>query len=115
MDHEAYENEMIDSVNRHAGESGRYVGTYESTGITKKRLLPKAETTALTRGLKRMLVAIFTAVLFALSILSFILVATATGYWAVFLFFAAVVLLIWAFVFLYAQGITDAESKGDDK
>ena len=102
MDHEAFENEMFDAVNRHAEEQS---GQGE-TGVPKVKLLTKKDTSALKNGLKRMIVALFTAFLFGLSVFAFIATATATGYWAVLLFLSAIVLLVWAFVFLYAQGIS---------
>jgi fatty acid desaturase len=108
MDHNAYENEMIDTINRHAEEKSR-----QATAV--KRVFTKTDTRTLRQGLKRTLIAILTAVLFALSVYNFIAVATATGYWAVILFFSAIVLLVWAFILLYAQGITHVESKGDNK
>lgn len=69
----------------------------------------------LWRGLKRMVVALFTASMFALSVYAFIAAATAVGYWSVILFIAAIVLMYWALRFLYAQGNTDAESGGETK
>ena len=108
MDHEAYEKEMIDTVNRHAKEKrGQF--TSKRTVITKK------DTATLKMGLKRMLIAILAIVLFALSMCCFIATATATGYLAVVLFITAIVLAICSFVFLYAQGITNVESQGDSK
>ena len=110
MDHEAFENEMIDGVNRHAEESGRFDGN-----IPKQAVITKTDTLTLKMGLNRMVLALFTAFLFGLSVFSFIATATATGYWAVILFISAIVLLVWAIIFLYAQGIADVESKGDSK
>lgn len=104
MDHEAFEKEMIDTVNRHAAEKS---GCSTRTAITKK------DTATLKIGLKRMMVALFTAVLFALSVYSFIATATVTGYWAVVLFLSAIVLLVWAFILLYAQGITRVRIRGE--
>jgi hypothetical protein len=69
----------------------------------------------LWRGLKRMVIALFTASLFGLSVYAFIAAATAVGYGSVILFLSAIVLLAWAFRFLYAQGITHVERKDDDK
>lgn len=71
----------------------------------KRRVFTKADAKALRRGFKRMIVALFTALLFGLAIFSFIAAATATGYWAVILFFSGLVLTIWTVVFVYAQGI----------
>lgn len=103
MDHEAFENEMIDTVNRHAEEQSGQV----KIGIPKVKVITKKDTSALKTGLKRMVVALFTAFLFALSVFAFIVTATATGYWAVLSFFAAIVLMVWAIIFLYAQGIVN--------
>lgn len=103
MDHEAYEKEMIDTVNRHAEEQG----VQFETSIPQRAVITKKDTSTLKIGLKRMLLALLTAFLFGLSIFSFIATATATGYWAVILFISAIVLLGWAFVLLYAQGIVN--------
>ena len=115
MDHEAYENEMIDSVNRHAAEKNLYADAFESTVTAKKSVFTKTDVTTLKVGLKRTGLAIFTAVLFALSVFCLVLVATAKGYWAVILFFAALVFMACGFIFLYAQGITRVGSKGEKK
>ena len=111
MDHEAYEKEMIDTVNRHAEEQG----VHFETGISQRAVITKKDTSTLKIGLKRMVLALFTAVLFALSIFSFIATATATGYWAVILFISAIVLLGWAFVLLYAQGIVNGGGRYVEK
>jgi fatty acid desaturase len=108
MDHEAYENEMIDTINRHAEEKSRQT-------TAAKRVFTKTDARTLRQGIKRTLIAILTAVLFALSVCCFIAVAFAAGYWAVIVFFSAIVLLGLAFILLYAQGITHVESKGDNK
>lgn len=102
MDHDAYEKHMIDEVNRNAVE---YTDAPERTN-PERRVFTKADAKALRRGFKRMVVALFTALLFGLSIFAFIAAASATGYWAVILFFSAVVLTIWTVIFVYAQGIT---------
>lgn len=113
MDHEAYERQMFDIVNRKAED--KHTDTRESTVTTKKSLLTKTDIRVLRRGLKRTGIALLTTILFALSIFSFIKAATATGYLAVVLFFLAIVLMVFAFVFLYAQGVTDGGSRGDHK
>ncbi len=115
MDHEAYENEMIDRVNRHADEKDLYADAFESTVTTKKSMFAKTDVKTLKLGLKRTMLAVFTAVLFALALFCFVLVATARGYWAVILFFAALVFMVGGYIFLYAQGITQVGSKGDNK
>ena len=106
MDHEAYETQMFDTVNRHSAER---------ISRPKVAIVTKKDTSALKTGLKRMVIALFTALLFAFAVISFIFTATATGYWAVILFLAAIVELVWAFILLYAQGITREESKGETK
>lgn len=108
MDHESYESKMIDGVNRHAEEKGKRIGKV-------KRVFTKADVSTLKRGLKRTVIAIITEIIFGLSVFSFIAAATASGYWAVILFLAAIVLLVWSFIFLYAQGVADGESQGDSK
>lgn len=115
MDHEAYENEMIDSVNRHADEKDLYADAFESTVTTKKSVFSKTDVKTLKRGLKRTMLAVLTGALFALAIFCFVQVATARGYWAVMLFFCALTFLVCGYIFLYAQGITHAGSKGDNK
>lgn len=115
MDHEAYENEMIDGVNRHADEKDLYADAFESTVTTKKSVFAKTDVKALKLGLKRTMLAILTALLFALAVLCFVVVATAKGYWAVMLFFCALIFLVCGYIFLYAQGITRVGSKGDNK
>ena len=111
MDHEAFENEMFDAVNRHAEEHDGQV----KTGTPKVKVITKNDASALKTGLKRMAVALFTAFLFGLSVFAFIATATATGYWAVLLFIAAIVLLVWAFIFLYAQGIGNGGGRYEEK
>lgn len=109
MDHEAFEKEMIDTVNRHSGEWKQitFDGEFaEAPKSHKVKIITKKDVSTLATGLKRMLVALFTAILFGLSIFAFIATATATGYWAVILFIAAIVLMLWAFIFMYAQGIS---------
>ena len=76
----------------------------------------KTDFTILIRGLKCVLIALLTAAMFGLSGWCFVETAKAPGYWAVFLFFAAIVTLGTALVLLYAQGIIRGkyiESKGE--
>ena len=78
----------------------------------------KTDGKILKKGLKRVVIALLTAFLFGLSVFAFIATATATGYWAVILFISALVLLLWTFIFLYAQGLgpkTYTECKGGKK
>ena len=113
MDHETFENEMIETVNQH-GDSVIYTETQEkSSPVTKKN-----DARIVFTGLKRTLVALMTVAFFALAVLGFIAVAKMQGYMAVLVFFASVVSLLGSFTFLYAQGIVTKilpESKGDDK
>lgn len=113
MDHEAYENEMIDIVNQHGDTAD-----YKTADPERKQVANKEDARIVVTGLKRTLLALLTAAFFAIAVIGFIAVASKHGYMAVLLFFASVVSLIGAFVFLYAQGIATKifpESKGDDK
>lgn len=112
MDHEVFEKEMIDGVNRHAESKDKHS---DSTPVKSRGFFTKEDTSALKCGLRRTLVALITAALFALSVWMFIEVAHAVGYVAVVLFLSAIVLMIAAFGLLYAQGVVLDESKGDDK
>lgn len=109
MNHETFENQMIDTVNRHAEEKGESfkAGTPKSTVVTK------LDTGVLKVGLKRMMIALLTAVLFAFSVCGFIATAMAPGYLAVLLFIVSLLVMGCAFVFLYAQGIILAVSRGE--
>jgi hypothetical protein len=115
MEHDVFEQEMIDGVNRHAEMKWHYTGTHESATPVEKSGFIKEDVRILMRGLKRIVLALLTTFLFALSVFDFIAVATATGYWAVALFITAISMLTTAFILLYVQGITYMESKGDDK
>jgi 1,4-dihydroxy-2-naphthoate octaprenyltransferase len=116
MDHEAYENEMIDAINRHGEEA-----TKESAEAGKPKgnqVVNKNDALVVARGLKRTLIALLTAGLFAISVIGLIAVASAHGYMAVLLFFASLVGIALAFILLYAQGITylnHAEGQGESK
>ena len=66
-------------------------------------------------GVKRTLLGLLTAALFAVSVIGFIKVATAAGYLAVVLFFGSILALVGSIVLLYAQGLASETSKGDDK
>ena len=109
MDHDAFEKEMFESVNRHSGEWKllTFDGEFEEAPKSHKlKVFTKKDVSTLVTGLKVLVVALFTASLFGLAVFAFIATATATGYWAVVLFIAAIVLLLWAFIFLYAQGVS---------
>lgn len=113
MNHEAYERTMIDTINQHAAEAAK-----EPAKANWSRVVTKHDARVVVRGLKRTLLALFTAVTFALAVISLIKVASAPGYLAVLLFFLAIIELLVAFVLLYAQGITykiPQESKGESK
>ena len=75
----------------------------------------KIDTQILTRGLKRMLLALLTGAMFTLSVWGLIEVAFAPGYLAVLLFFASVTIFGGALLLLYAQGITRVESQGENE
>lgn len=75
----------------------------------------KKNAESLCRGFKRMVMALFTACLFGLSVYDFIATATATGYWAVVLFISGIVIMRWAFRLLNVQGANKTESDGDIK
>lgn len=110
MDHEAYENEMIDVINRHGEDAAK-----EDTKAKWSMVMNKNDARVLARGLKRTLLALLTAATLALAVMGLITVATAPGYLAVVLFFASILALIASFVLLYAQGIIRVESKGESK
>lgn len=112
MDHEAYEKQMIDTVNRNAEENA---STHGSTATAKKSVFTNRDVRTLKQGLKRTVFALFTAVTFAFSVCCFIATATAPGYLAVALFLTAIVAMGIAFIFLYAQGIARMESQGESK
>ena len=101
MDHEAYENEMMDAINRHGEEAAE-----KEVKVKLNRVVTKNDARTVVRGLKRTLLALLTAALFAIAVLGFIVVAKAPGYRAVLLFFASVLELISSFILLYAQGVT---------
>lgn len=113
MDHEAYEQEMIETINRH--------GEAAAKNVTKpdwSLVMTKNDTNVVIRGLKRTLLALLTAGLFVVSLIGLITVATVPGYLAVILFFASIMGAAVAFVLLYAQGITrktSVESTGEKK
>ncbi len=110
MNHEAYEKQMINTVNRNAEEKTK---APESTTPVENAVFTKTDASTLKRGFKRTLLALLTAVMFAFSVFSFIAVASASGYLAVVLFIAGLVATFCGILFLYAQGIADVESNGD--
>ena len=110
MDHEAYENEMIDAVNRHAEEKSQRTITWDSPVPEMRSPVDKKDTEILKRGIRRTVLALVTALVFALAVFSFIATATAPGYLAVFLFITGLATLACVLVLLYAQGIINEES-----
>lgn len=89
------------------------LGIIEITPATNQ--FTKTNAKSLWLGCKRVLVALLTAASFVLTVYAFFAVATATGYWAVALFIAAVLLTIWSVALLYAQGVVYVESEDDDE
>ena len=80
--------------------------------------MSKSDILTFKRGLKRMALAVVTAVLFAASVFCFIKAATAIGYLAILLFFIALIAMGLSLLLLYAQGIISSpntESKGESK
>ena len=115
MDHDAYENEMIDAINRHGEAATEEVAAEEVTETKWSLVMNKNDTRAVARGLKRTLLALLSAAAFVIAVIGFISVATATGYLAVLLFFTSILALGISFTLLYAQGIIHAESQGESK
>lgn len=78
--------------------------------------MSKTDIKTFKRGLRRVTVALITALAFVIAIIGFIAVAFVNGYLAVLLFLASLAALGIAFILLYAQGIgpkTYTESKGE--
>lgn len=110
MDHDAYENHMIEAINQHGEKT-----TAETVEKKWSKVMTKNDARLVTIGLKRTLLALLTSAITVGSVIGLIAVAKATGYMAVLLFFASILGLLGAFVLLYAQGITRMESRGDSK
>ena len=112
MDHEAYENQMIDGVNRNAEEKSKHVDTCgtENTAAKVIPLFTKKDSQILSVGFKRTILALLTAAAFGISVAGFIATAMAPGYLAVALFLGSWVALGGAYVLLYAQGLIRVES-----
>ena len=109
MDHKAYENKMIDAVNRHKEEADK------KAEIKWSQVVNKNDARVVVRGLKRTLIALLNAATFAVAVMCFITVAKVTGYLAVLMFFVALLVLAASLILLYAQGILRVESQGDGK
>ena len=113
MDHEAYENQMIDGVNRNAEEKSKHVETGSSEHKATAKVIPlftKRDSRILGIGFRRTILALLTAVAFAISVIGFIATAKAIGYFAVAYFFGSLMALGGAFILLYAQGLIGVES-----
>lgn len=109
MDHDAFENEMFETVNHHGKADDKTIPAEASMGLNKN------DGRVVVRGLKRTLIALLNAATFAMAVLGFIAVAKAPGYLAVLLFFVSILALVFSFILLYAQGIIPVESKGESK
>ena len=112
MDHDVYEEQMIDMVNRHAEEKAE---AFTETAPTKPKLFTKADARTLGRGIKRMTLALITAAMFALAVNSFLMVGFKSGWWAVVAFMCGIVLSLIAVFLLYAQGIARVGKTGEVK
>lgn len=113
MDHEAYENHMIEAINQHGEEAAK-----DAVNAKSNPVINKNDSRVVVVGLKRTLIALLTAATLAIAILGLVTVAKVSGYMAVLLFFASVLALIGSFILLYAQGLPPKitkESKGDHK
>ena len=76
----------------------------------------KTDIKTLKRGLRRVTVALITALAFVTAVIGLVATAFAQGYLAVLLFLLSLVILGLAFTLVYAQGIgpkTYTESKGE--
>ena len=114
MEHDIYENQMIDGVNRNAEEKSQAIDALKNA-TQKSSTSGERNAQIVRRGLKRILLALMTAAMFVISVVGFIAVATAPGYLAVLLFFASVATLGCVFILLYAQGIGHVTIGGDPK
>lgn len=111
MDHDVWEDSLLETFERREEAKS-------SSNVRKIQFMNKADTRTVVVGLKRTLLALLTILMFAATILGFVVVASAHGYMAVLLFFASILGLIVSYILLYAQGIVSAriqESKGDNK
>ena len=111
MDHDAYEDQMFDVVNRNAEERA---DAHAEVTPTKEKAFDKRDAQTLWRGIKCLILALITAALYALSVNSILLVSTKVGWWAVVAFLAGIILLIFATTLLYALGLVIGR-KGETK
>lgn len=82
------------------------------------RIINKTDAKILKRGLKRVGVALLTALIFVSSLVGLIVTATAPGYLAVMLFLLSAMGLLATYILMYAQGLNrriSKESKGESK
>ena len=111
MDHEAYENQMIDGVNRNAEEKSKQVEIGSSEHLAKViPLFTKKDSRVLSRGFKCAILALITAASFVFSVAGFITTAMVPGYLAVALFIVSLLMLGCAVILLYALGLICRES-----
>ncbi len=104
MDHDAYEKQMIDHVNRNAEEKQH-----------KEPVITKNDKYALTRGLKHILLSLISVVMFAASASGFIVTAIVPGYLAVAAFIASIAAAVATYILVYAQGLIRTASRGESK
>jgi hypothetical protein len=115
MDHETFESQMFDSVNRHADEAGDQPVLNTPDNLTKgRKITNEKDARVLSRGIARTVLALVTAVTVGVSVVGFIEVAKATGYLAVLLFIASLLTLVISGTLLYAQGIDAKTHKGSE-
>ena len=80
--------------------------------------MSKQDAAIIKRGLKRIMLALATTIAFVAALWGFYLVAVTDGYVAVATFIVSMLTLFFAFVLLYAQGMTRksrAKGQGDGK
>lgn len=75
----------------------------------------KADWNVLKKGLKRLALSLFTTALFVAAVYGLIVTAMVSGYAAVLLFITSLVLVLFAFSFLYAHGLDGTEDKGENE
>ena len=110
MDHDVYEEQMIDMVNRHADESAKA----QPKVTTQEQVSGKLMAMTFWRGTKTLILALITVAIFALTANSFLMVGSKAGWWAVVAFLGGIVLLFFAAAFLYALGLVIGR-KGETK
>lgn len=108
MDHEAFEKEMIDHINRKTEEKSK-------PAKAKPKVFTKKDGEALKMGFVRTMFSLFTTAVFAVAVMGFIAVGVTPGYLAVFLFIASLATAVSGVILLYAQGILGDESRGESK